>query len=378
MMTRPRSIIDREMKQEAPLIQASRLAGGRIPSLDGLRAIAIAGVIFTHAMAKTNYSRYWIPYITGVAGTLGVQIFFGISGFLITILLFRERMRTGSISIRGFYLRRILRIIPAYVGYLAAIAGLAMAGLLNIRWQEWAYVLTYTTNWAYKDVQWVLGHTWTLSLEEQFYLFWPSLFLWISGRQLRRLLVGYLVAAPLFRLAAKIAFPDYFLLRYTSAPACMDSMAVGCLLAMAVFHGIHAKGWLERLRKAPNLTFLASAIVLCSSLVAGLIAPPYMLLIGRTIDALAIGSLIWAAVNLQHGMLFRMLNSKPFAAVGILSYSLYLWQQLFLFPNCTWLVCRPPWSILLAMVAAIASYFIIEMPFLRLKDRLGSRRHGST
>jgi len=173
-----------------PPSSSAPLRGSRLSSLDGLRAVSIAGVLLAHASASTDgASETGLLKVAERAGSLGVLFFFVISGFLITTLLRREIEKTGRIDLRGFYLRRVLRIFPAFYTYLAVIAGLTASGVLNISAGELTaaglHVWNYSGLWGARTVDggWFLGHFWTLALEEQFYLVWPLSVAWIGLRR---------------------------------------------------------------------------------------------------------------------------------------------------------------------------------------------------
>src|SRR5216117_3102727 len=110
---------------------------------------------------------------------MGVDLFVVISGFLITLLFLRERERHGTLSLRGFYTRRALRILPAYVAFLVVCAAIEALGAPGPTPSDWAGLLTYTMNWHAPSLpsQWAVALTWSLSIEEQFYLLWPLLLL---------------------------------------------------------------------------------------------------------------------------------------------------------------------------------------------------------
>jgi peptidoglycan/LPS O-acetylase OafA/YrhL len=142
---------------------------GRIPSLDGLRAVSIILVIASHAIQGTHSFVFRLFFLHS---DLGVRVFFIISGFLITSLLLRERAETGRISLPLFYIRRTLRILPPFVLFVGVVAIFNAFGIIQVPPGNWIYALTYTMNFD-THAPWVLGHLWSLSVEEQFYLLWP-------------------------------------------------------------------------------------------------------------------------------------------------------------------------------------------------------------
>jgi len=157
----------------------NRRDAGTLPSLDGLRAFSIGLVLLGHAIGLGEKRSFHFRYFFLHDG-LGVHIFFVISGFLITTLLLTERAEFGSISVRLFYIRRALRILPAF-GVLAATTFiLSSLGYLDVPSWLWVFVFTYTVNFSafastfsFAHGVWAVGHLWSLSVEEQFYLLWP-------------------------------------------------------------------------------------------------------------------------------------------------------------------------------------------------------------
>jgi len=159
-------------------VRASKPEGRRIPSLDGIRAVSILMVLYGHLTGTRGFPNRvdstWGNALGDIAH-LGVLVFFVISGFLITSLLMSEREKTGTISLGKFYLRRVLRIFPAFYALIAALAIATWLGWIDLGGRDFAYALTYTINY-YPDHPWQVGHLWSLSIEEQFYLLWPLTF----------------------------------------------------------------------------------------------------------------------------------------------------------------------------------------------------------
>ena len=177
------------------------LRGKRLPSLDGLRAISALMVVVGHAGKVLQVGRH-LPFGSGVVdvwGPVGVTVFFVLSGFLITRLIVRERRTTGTMDVRAFYLRRALRILPAYWVYIAVIAILARMHLVLASPSSFARSLSFTTNYL-NPHSWVLNHSWSLSIEEQFYLLWPALLIIASEKRARRAAQWLIVATPILRI----------------------------------------------------------------------------------------------------------------------------------------------------------------------------------
>ena len=229
-------------------------SGNRIPSLDGLRAVSICMVVIGHC-SKTitglSSSAYMFLGFVG-AGRLGVSTFFVISGFLITTLLVREQLSTHTISLKDFYIRRAFRIFPGFYAYWLVAFVLALLGYIQLSRSDLISAATYIWNYVPRNVDtWFLGHTWSLSVEEQFYLLWP-LILKLSGpKRGTWAALAVVVTAPFVRLGS------YFLLPSTRPRIGMmlhtraDSLMIGALLALMCFNEDHlrilkrlARSWL--------------------------------------------------------------------------------------------------------------------------------------
>lgn len=335
--------------------------GGRLPSLDGLRAVAIGLVLLAHFSVDGSLLR-------GVSarfdlGNLGVRIFFVLSGFLITSLLLAEHAREGRIDLPRFFLRRSLRIMPAYVVYVVAMIAAAAAGAVVLTGRDIVHALTYTTNYIVPS--WVMGHTWSLAVEEQFYLVWPLLLAFAGLRRGFRGALLVLVLAPAARLAGTLVpdWPDHP--RYAFEAVC-DALATGCLLA-------HLRGsawaWSPYRRLLSGFRGLVPIAILTLA-AAGARWPVLHAAVGASLLNLAIAVGLDACLRFPSGVTGRVLNARPVAFIGTLSYSLYLWQQPFAAMRGAWEVAALP----LAFGAAFASYAFVERPALRLRARLETLR----
>jgi peptidoglycan/LPS O-acetylase OafA/YrhL len=331
---------------------------GRVPCLDGLRGVAILLVVFHHSLVSRVEATY-------LAADLGVDIFFVISGFLITLLLLREFKRTGTLSLTGFYRRRALRILPAYIAFLLMIFALTRLESVQLTGRHWFALLTYTVNFI--PVPWDVSHVWSLSIEEHYYLLWPLLLMLLGPRWGLVLVVVTIVLSP----AVRVIVLQYCanLLDVTKAtPARLDCIAVGCLLAFLAISTSPGRGkWLTGSRSL--LLALACLGFLAGSLAAEWAQVPYYVLLYHTVNALALGGLLWLAVHHPASRAGRALTWAPLARIGVLSYSLYLWHKLFINPTSDLWIYNWPWNLALMAAAAALSYFLIEAPFLRLKDR---------
>lgn len=316
----------------------------KIPSLDGLRAVAILCVIASHWIGRFRQA--------GQLGHFGVTAFFVISGYLITELMLRERVRTGDVSIKRFYQRRALRILPAYVVYLLAIAVLALANVYQIKARGWLGALTYTSCFMIPSMTWALVHTWSLSVEEHFYLIWPVLFRGLRPRTAIGLLSMVILASPALRHYTERWFDPAY-----SSFSQMSSIAAGCLLAFVLGYGVRLSSW----------TWGLGAVGIFALSFTG--QDPLRAALLDTERAVGFALLMAMILSLSpRNPIYRVLNWPLLAQIGVLSYSLYLWQQPLTDGRMPIWLGAP-----LLGIIAFASYRFIESPFLRLKDRLEGR-----
>jgi len=347
----------------------------RIPSLDGIRAIAVTLVLACH-----YGNDFGIPDFFNV-GDLGVRIFFVISGFLITNLLLKELNRTGGIDLKRFYFRRTLRIFPAFYFYLGVMLLLSALELNHLTFRGALPALTYTSNYwnEWKFSGYVTSHTWSLATEEQFYLIWPVV-LCVVGRSCALwVLLFAVVTSPILR--GMVYFDD----RYSTAGlgafhVNMDHIGMGCLLAIAR-EKLHLIPAYRRMLDSAAFIFCPIFVVFatCQGNHPSIHRTALLFLINLSV-ALCID---WAVTHYK-GRVGRKLNSRPMVAIGALSYSIYLWQQPFthLWNKNSTLLLTGPWQALsnplvslpCIFVCAGVSYFLIERPSLRLRERIEARQ----
>ena len=314
----------------------------RIPSLDGLRAVSISLVVAGHWVSSHYASDVSLSY-----AILGVRVFFIISGYLITTLLLTEHTKTSTICLRDFYVRRAYRILPAAVAFMLPVFVIYWH---QLRWYHLAAAALYLANFD-PARPWFLGHLWSLSVEEQFYFLWPSVLKkWYRHRV--AILVAVVAFAPFYRVLL-------YVLRLPGGgdetfPAVADNLAIGCLLA------IFASRIPKIKRSVAFLMLLPIAFV-----------PMYLAVTRwRTLLLLFV---LWPLMHVSiAGILlhvvqtpYRFLNLKPVVWLGKISYSLYLWQQLFAYSPQR----RPGYALLLALGLACLSYHLVEQPMLRLRER---------
>lgn len=333
-----------------------------LPSLDGLRAISILFVLLGHLSGTHGFVRLDLG-IRDYAH-LGVVIFFVISGFLITRLLLSEHAKKGRISLKLFYARRALRLFPASYAFIVCVFLLGLAGAIHLESRDLWHAVTYTVNYL-PDRSWDVGHLWSLSVEEQFYLIWPFAFLMLGPRRAIWVSGAVILLGPVARAAAALLLTGTPYRDLEMFPMVADSLATGCLLAKI-------SGWLERqswymalFRPVWSLGILA--LVLLTNRYMGYTA---CMVFGTSVINIGIAILIHRSVYYSSGWIGRALNWGPVAFVGLLSYSLYLWQQLFLNRLSSAWANAFPQNIVFAITAALASYLLLEKPLLRLRRRL--------
>jgi peptidoglycan/LPS O-acetylase OafA/YrhL len=319
---------------------------GYRPALDGVRGLAITSVVALHA---TGWPR---------DGSLGVDLFFVLSGFLITTLLLQERAASGTISFRAFYRRRAARLLPG----LFLMLGVYMIATRGAHALAVLFAVTYTTNIASVIdpgiVPFSLGHLWSLAQEEQFYLLWPPLlFLIIRVRPtLLTRIIGLLILAVVVEKLALLATGAGLDRIYLAPDTHADPILVGCL-----FGALFTAG------SAPKLgRFGPVALVGVVGLVVSAQWLPFLHAANplRTIFAIASGFLVLAAVEGS-----RPLAIRPLVFLGQISYSLYLVHVPILIAMQAAVGGGHPWrtgpAVVAAIAAASASFYFVERPLRR-------------
>ena len=312
---------------------------------------------FPHFLAAIVHN----PYVD--IANLGVRVFFVISGFLITGLLIAEEKTTGSISLRRFYVRRTLRIFPAYFVFLAVVAVLDQTGRIDVASSDFVRAVTYTMNYA-PNRGWYLGHLWSLAVEEQFYLLWPISVVLAGMREAWRVAFAVIWLVPLIRIAEAMLWPGRDNTIGETFETTADALAVGCFLALAR-DALYAREWYRRAVESP---WVIPALLL-TGLAAGSRFRPGILF-GQSVVNFAIAMGIDRCVRLPKGTLGRWLNTRPLVFLGTLSYSLYLWQQLFLNRGSNAMLATFPINLGAVVACALLSYFLVEQPVLRLRPRV--------
>ena len=341
---------------EAPSLGSTR----EIPSLDGMRAIAIGIVILSHAQGTRGFPS-WVPGAVSNHGALGVQIFFVLSGFLITTLFAKEQARTGTISLGLFYARRTVRIFPPLYLFLGVVALETWMGVMNVPWKNLLFAATFAMNYISGGV-WITGHLWSLSVQEQFYIVWPLMIRCIGMRGALQSAAVAAVIAPIFCLLLYLVDPSLGSHAAKLFPFVADSIAAGCVLA----------GILPWLRKQNVFKWFASpagdlVIPLTFVLDLGRNHPRIHLAFVETALNLCVCFALVRYTSFPDGFVGRILNDPILVFVGKISYSLYLWQQIFMNRFGTNMVQSFPINIAAAFCCALLSYYWVGSPFAKVR-----------
>jgi peptidoglycan/LPS O-acetylase OafA/YrhL len=330
-----------------------------VVALDGVRALCIVSVLFAHASGTGVIP---ITRLMHPAADLGVRGFFVLSGFLITGLLLRDDARPLGVAMRDFYVRRALRIFPAFYVFVAAVMILARLGLATWSSHDALFAATYSMNFHGERV-WSLGHLWSLAVEEQFYLLWPAILLVLRRRRATSVLIAAVVLAPLVRVAVFYLWPAERSLTDQAFPCVFDALATGCLLA------IFRREIERHPRYMAMLTSRAFWLIPLACLATLVITNPSIQLgISPTLANLGVALAIHRVLVVR-GVATRVLETPVLVKLGVLSYSIYLWQQVFLDRHWPVWFHRFPLDVVFAILAGAASYYLVERPFLRLTAR---------
>ncbi len=347
------------------------------PKLDGLRGLAVLVVMIYHV-------GIFLPngFILISGGFLGVDIFFVLSGFLITSVLLREQFRTGSTNLWNFYRRRIYRLVPAYWLFLIVlvlfgwlILPAAQVSLLY-RDNKFLYAATYLTNWnsAYGESGGHLNHTWSLAIEEQFYIIWPLFLIGVlSQKWLRSTAIvstmAIIVAIIIIRfLRVEAGTPTHVL--YYSTETRIDSLLIGCVAGFLFMWRLISQRCFETI----FFSILAGLATVTSILIIVSVNEQTLDLYRIYLPLFTISTavvILWISTN-STGSVNWFLGNKNLQWIGKISYGLYLWHYLSfelsreVFGTVS---AQIVFGVILAFTIAATSYYLLEVRFLKLKEQ---------
>jgi len=354
------------------------------PELDVLRFFAFLGVFIFHAAPRTMdfynaagyphwLSRSLIP--TFGAGAYGVDLFFALSAYLITSLLLWERAATGILDLRGFYLRRILRIWPLYLAFVAFAA--VFAALVPGQHLPMKYVVGYSLlagNWIYVFYGLPVSFAiplWTVSIEEQFYLAWPLALRKASVRTMAIIAVGILVVANAWRVWLAVSAAPVERIEYNTFTR-LDPIAFGILIALFGHK-------LPRLSRWSRVALLCGGVATWIAVYAFTVTgntqrfTTWQMALGHPFTALASAAVLLSVLGAQH----PLLRNNMLLYLGKISYGLYVLHEFAHFCAIRLVPASTPHGVFaqsivgltLTILLAAASYRWLESPFLRLKER---------
>jgi peptidoglycan/LPS O-acetylase OafA/YrhL len=344
---------------------------GYQPALDGFRGVAILLVVLDH-----------LGFLGAQAGFVGVDIFFVLSGFLITSLLIAEWQQFQTISFKSFYWRRALRLLPALITmltvfliYLCFVSPLKMV-VQNLRYALEA--LFYFTNWATimtlgERANHLFNHTWSLSIEEQFYLIWPAvLFFSLRFTRTKTSLLWLVLLGALLSDLVRIIFVTMdvtnFWRYYCGLDTRADSLLIGCFAGAAIsFRLLPRRRWLEIIFKISAAISVVALIFFARQ--EQELHSAWMYCAGWFLISVCAAAIIVQVVFVKN-LLNLCLESSPLVYVGKISYGLYLWH----YPTFYIIKSfhRPHWQCAAVPIVAaltLISYYFIELPFLRRKKQ---------
>jgi peptidoglycan/LPS O-acetylase OafA/YrhL len=330
--------------------------GGRITYIDAWRFIAVSLVIFAHMVVFSGFSFLVVmyPFLRRLDrfGVLGVLIFFFISGFVICRGLIKEKNEHGRLSLRAFYVRRSLRILPPLWLYMVTLAVFAQSDLIKLSAEKFLYSGLFLSNFDFY-VGWYLGHTWSLSYEEQFYLAFPLLFSVFGLTQRRTLALVTVFACMLLSVEQRLSgnnlpadYLMYLLYLLSGCVAALYEHRISALMSCVSF-----VQWLT----------LATVFVVSFMLVPH----PFELYAQATLYPLLVATLV-LATPLHRPRIRSFFHHPLVVQSGRISYTVYLWQQL---ATATWPGLNASWTLLFILAVwllAYVSWHLIETPLIRM------------
>nr|WP_294948598.1 acyltransferase [uncultured Mucilaginibacter sp.] len=357
------------------------LQQSHFPALDGLRGLAILLLVFGHF--GVNYYTWHFGILFN--STTGVHIFFVLSGFLITTLLIKEKLRNGQISLKHFYIRRALRILPVAWLFLLVLAMLNHVFELHIRLFDFFAAMLFFKNMPMPQEPYT-AHFWSLAVEEQFYLTFPILLAfnirWYTIISMAIVLI--VPAVCIINYFAPAVFASNIVL-HLLARICNYSfwkgpviILIGSAFSLLMFKGIITS---EKLKANK---FLSLAVLLVGITIHAKTFLFYTKYVSEYLSAILTGLALVMVIS-QKDFLSKILSNAFLTTLGMLSYSIYIWQELFagprsLQPWMQYFTQLPLWGVIgfkLIFLAIIVSFsFVFEAWFLRLKDKFHYTREG--
>jgi peptidoglycan/LPS O-acetylase OafA/YrhL len=347
-----------------------------IKGFDGLRGISIIFVVLTHLGVYSflySVGFYSQRIVMLVNGTTGVNIFFAISGFLITTILLKEKLLTGKIHFKNFFIRRVLRLLPTLLLFYLTVYTLMGAGLISENYIgliiSFIYLYNFVPNKYYLGE---LGHTWSLAVEEQFYLFWPFAVFFFRKYKLLffsilivflSILLIKIIPFLYFSYHGKIFYLTYIFNTTRWFLPAGAAIMIGASTAILNFH-----------KDKYVIIFFNSIACLCLGILfyaCPLYLPYCTFDYLFTFQELGISLLLVWIFHHQNSLLTNLFEIKPLVFIGRISYGIYVWQGLFLktSPGGNLKIQQFPLNIMLVLIVSIISYYTIEKYALSFKNK---------
>jgi peptidoglycan/LPS O-acetylase OafA/YrhL len=351
-----------------------------IKGFDGLRCYSIILVIVTHLgvahyFAEGSYLKDNVFYF--FSGGAGVNIFFAISGFLITTLILNEVKETGKLNIKFFFIRRFLRLLPPIIPFFIAIFIFMKQGYIRDTTIGLLASMFYLFNFVPKaKAFWSaeLSHTWSLAVEEQFYVIWALVFNFFNSRKIRIiifiLLVLSIIAAYILPFIVITLGGKDYLIDQVFFPYRWTIPAIGPILIGALFALLNFSNWnnIQNKFKQKSSLFLSLSIFISPFYLPDILLPIINLFHGLGVVLI----LLWISNN-QSSSIIKVLEWKPIKYIGTISYGIYIWQGFFVRtgPSMTpkiW-VHDFPQNVVFTFLIAVISYELFEKKMLKLKKK---------
>jgi peptidoglycan/LPS O-acetylase OafA/YrhL len=280
-------------------------------------------------------------------------------------LLLRELSASGTVSFYNFYVRRVTRIFPAFYCYLSFVSLAAIFRWIKLSAVDVLLAATFTWNYLpFGTGSWWLGQTWSLCIEEQFYLLWPITLLSLGPKKAIRLAMLIILLEPPIRIASYFLWPSYRsripVMLHTRA----DVLMFGCLLAL-LQDNVRFREVLARFTRPVHMVAVAAFLFVFEPMLNERFRGGYVLSLGLTLEAASIALIVFALIRPSESVIRSIFNSRPMNWLGKRSYGLYLWQQLFLTHKNATIAGVFPINIIAAVMASAASFRFVEQPVMR-------------
>ncbi len=340
-----------------------------IKGLDALRALSIGFVLLNHlGVDVLFFENQYLKnnFYSLFSGETGVRFFFVLSGFLITRILWIQFKDTGTINLKNFFIRRILRLMPPLVLFYVLVISLMQTKFIAYDIEGLLFAFFYLYNYVpllhYRNE---LAHIWSLSLEEQFYLIWPFFILVIKKYNVLVVLVLIFI---ILSVAATISLPEFAFEAHLRPhrwflPA-GGYVAIGATVALIQFK--YEKFLLQMFQKNAFALLFAAFLYLIP-----LFSPVFLVEVFSFLQAIGFGIFVcWIFYN-QNSRFVAFLELSPLVYIGKISYGLYVFQGVFLLtgPGSELKFQQFPLNLLLTFGLAILSYHLVEKPILKFKNR---------